>query len=72
MLFNARKHPSHMLYYRSMGKIFRVVAIAETDDEANEFLASRDREQIGVIGVLGDMPVIAEFHGEKIKCTHQN
>ena len=68
LLFNARAPgcEQHQLYYRSMGKIFRVVAIAVDDDAANHFLAAKDRESIGVIGVIGEMPVIAEFHGEKI------
>lgn len=56
----------HSLYYRSMGKFFRVVAICNNDKEANRYLEKQNREAIGVIGVLGGHPVIAECNEEKI------
>lgn len=66
-LFNARlrKNRDHKFYYASMGKLFRVIAIAHSDDQANEFCSKND--DCGVIGVLGEAVVIAELHGEKIK-----
>lgn len=62
--FDYRRNPKHQLYYRSMGKIFRVVCIAHTDEQANDFM--RRVPNCGVIGVLGDAVVVAEIHGEKI------
>jgi hypothetical protein len=72
MIFDSttKKNENHRLYYRSMGKIFRVIGIAENDDEANRFCARKDNwpNQHGVIGVTGEgHVVIAEFHGEKIQ-----
>ncbi len=56
----------HSLYYRSMGKFFRVIAICKSDEEANQYLEKYNREEIGVIGVIGSHPVIAEFNEGKI------
>ena len=53
------------LYYRAMGKIFRVVGIAESDEEANEYCARH--EDVGVIGLLGNLVILAEHDGEKIR-----
>jgi len=57
------------LYFRSMGKIFRIAAITETDEEANAFTKRKNRfqDQYGVIGETAEgYNVIAELMGEKI------
>ena len=61
-----REPEIHSLYYRSMGKFFRVVAICNNDKEANQYLEKHNREAVGVIGVVGGHPVIAECNEEKI------
>ena len=68
MIFDAggKGFEMHSLYYRSMGKLFRVVAICDSDEEANQYLEKYNREAIGVIGVLGKYPVIAECNEERM------
>lgn len=56
----------HSLYYRSMGKFFRVVAICDNDEEANQYLKKQKGKELGVIGVIGNHPVIAECNEEKL------
>jgi len=72
MIFDGtlKNNSNQWLYYRSMGKIFRVVGIAEDDEEANAFSARKSDwpHQYGVIGVTAEgYPVIAQLLGEKIK-----
>lgn len=71
LLFNStnKKHSEHKLYYRSMGKIFRVRAICDTVDEANKFCEQHD--STGVIGELGENIIIADLYGEKITTEKQ-
>lgn len=55
--------PDENVRIRSMGKHFRIRAIADTDDEANEFcLKHRDT---GVIACLGPLIFIADIYEGK-------
>ena len=48
------------LYIKSMGKIFRVLAICKSDDEANEFC--RKNNDCGVMAEQDGLIFIAEFY----------
>lgn len=67
LLFNskAKGNENHLLYYRSMGKTFRVIAIADNVEAANKF-CEKNRD-CGVIGEPDGKPIIAEYYGEKLE-----
>jgi len=53
------------LYVYSMGKRFRVLAIFDTDDEANAYCAKHDAA--AVIACFGPMVVVASKYQGEVK-----
>jgi hypothetical protein len=51
------------LYYKSMGKFFKVVKLAKNEDEANEYCEKHDN--CGVIEEIDDVVIIAEKEESK-------
>ena len=47
---------TEQLYFRSMGKALRVVAICSTDDEANKYMEKHD--DTAVIGCTGPFVIL--------------
>lgn len=55
--------PDENIRIRSMGKHFRIRAIADTDAEANNFC--RAHRDTGVIACMGSLVFIADFYEGK-------
>jgi len=60
-----KSNEKERLYYRSMGKIFRVVAIVENAEEDAAYCKAHP--DVVLIGHLGSYRVLAECYGEKIR-----
>ena len=61
----ARTSEKQIVYCRSMGKAFRVLAIADNDDDANKFM--ENNRDTGVISVIGDLVFIADLYDTGVK-----
>ena len=48
------------LYVRSMGKALRLMAIADTDDDANRYMMRNDRA--AVVACFGPLILMADKH----------
>jgi hypothetical protein len=53
------------LYVRSMGKLLRVTAIFQTDDEANAHMARGDNND-AVVAVFGPLVLLADMYDKGI------
>lgn len=56
MIYAAKQ--SETLLFRSMGKSFRILAIATTEDEANDYM--RKHDEAAVIAQLGPFVFMAD------------
>lgn len=52
------------LYVKSMGKIFPVRHIAQSDDEANEYMEKHDN--CGVMACEKNLVIICDFYPSKV------
>jgi hypothetical protein len=57
---------AHVLYIRSMGKALRVVAIADSTDDANRYCETHPNA--AVVAEIGSLVLLADKydHGERI------